>query len=938
MAELLIPVLGEGISRTVFALLDAVSNSAQTNDNVPHMVYNLFDRAEDFRDFLQVSLRNETDLSKELDQVEELAKEVKTFLTKMYGRHNSWFSRHKHTKSQCDLFHGRFNQIQRDIVLKLLLTADVRQGQQRAKEDADRQLQFEQRVRFENSLLAIENDLKICLDQLRHRTTALDGEQVDLVKDLVTTLKKNKRNSPLVNDAEEVLTACNPEETLTKIDNNAFDIAEEVVSKDEVEFERKIGEGGFGEVWVVRFHGQRRAAKRLQSRSDEALWREIRLQYKANHEFVSRIFGHVVLTDPSGANHRYLLAEYAVCGDLRLLLDAFKGSRARPRTFKLKNRSQTHKACLSLAVVAMLLREISLGIEHIDFQGLMHRDIKPENIVLKHGCIPQIADFGSAKGGGTNNHTSHQGTYFYQAPETKNDSPLPRNLRYNNLCDVYSFGAIMHETIHAMQGEVPSKDVPFSSSTRCEHLEALEKIRRQCLHKTPRQRFGRKSSSMALMSDAFEDVLTAMGGSPRTAECTNHKERRNLIAVSESLEALQCERLQGDITWTNCVNENTAETDGEESLPSVSSLSSSYSSQVKPMLDRIDRRTGVTKAFRSLSSDTILQEHHHELATQGGPKILLDAMKANEGNAYIQARGAVIFCRLLNWGADYIHPEGFLLLDVLVTGMKRHDDQSFLLHAALAIKKLCCDNDSGAYRDYAGKKGALDALSNTLRSCSGSSPPSSSSSGGGSDNNSNEELQDAVCGAIVNVCRRHQPNKARMTSHLGDIVTCIAQCNEAVKPMACLVVYIVTSLPCNCQVLADLGVIPHLLKSIEISDDARAWGALARLLKDDSNIQARTLVGEANFAVVSCAVSCLSSAIDSYPSAQNKRDVCCKIGTILKLLGKIAATPTNHHIFHQQDRTFVEVFDRIEQELRSDENDGTRVLLQQANRLRRNVQ
>lgn len=75
----------------------------------------------------------------------------------------------------------------------------------------------------------------------------------------------------------------------------------------------------------------------------------------------------------------------------------------------------------------------------------MHRDIKPENILLqdKEKMIPVLVDFGLASYVGDYKKLfTRCGTPGYVAPEVANLKK--KNIQYNEKCDIFSFGVIMH--------------------------------------------------------------------------------------------------------------------------------------------------------------------------------------------------------------------------------------------------------------------------------------------------------------------------------------------------------------------------------------------------------------------------------------------------------------------------------------------------------------
>ena len=93
-----------------------------------------------------------------------------------------------------------------------------------------------------------------------------------------------------------------------------------------------------------------------------------------------------------------------------------------------------------------IIKEIYDGLLYLKKNGIIHRDIKAKNIIMKNGH-PFIIDFGLSKIQSKNNlcHESY-GSLVYMAPE------IFGNYGYNHKCDIWSFGIMLHCLKY---GEVP---------------------------------------------------------------------------------------------------------------------------------------------------------------------------------------------------------------------------------------------------------------------------------------------------------------------------------------------------------------------------------------------------------------------------------------------------------------------------------------------------
>jgi serine/threonine protein kinase len=86
------------------------------------------------------------------------------------------------------------------------------------------------------------------------------------------------------------------------------------------------------------------------------------------------------------------------------------------------------------------LLDISQGMKFLHERGIMHRDLKPQNILVNKDNICKLCDFGLAKVINETLTLGVIGTWQYMAPEIMNETEA-----YNEKCDVYSFGIMMHE-------------------------------------------------------------------------------------------------------------------------------------------------------------------------------------------------------------------------------------------------------------------------------------------------------------------------------------------------------------------------------------------------------------------------------------------------------------------------------------------------------------
>ena len=173
------------------------------------------------------------------------------------------------------------------------------------------------------------------------------------------------------------------------------------------EFEKMIGRGGFGKVWLAskRSSGTKFAIKVqdkkhiLDKGSVERTIAERELMQSMSHSGLVRLaysFQDVV--------NVYLVMSYCPCGTLHDLLKAQPKRENGNRAF-CEEGAHFYSSCLVLAL------------EYLHTNGIVHRDLKPENILIDVNGYPKLTDLGMAKRIGFEHTHSVVGTPEYMAPE-----------------------------------------------------------------------------------------------------------------------------------------------------------------------------------------------------------------------------------------------------------------------------------------------------------------------------------------------------------------------------------------------------------------------------------------------------------------------------------------------------------------------------------------
>nr|VDC86362.1 unnamed protein product [Brassica rapa] len=194
-------------------------------------------------------------------------------------------------------------------------------------------------------------------------------------------------------------------------------------------FERVVGEGGFGVVCHGTVNGEQVAVKLLSQSSTQGY-----KEFKAEVDLLLRVH-HTNLVSLVGycdeGDHLALIYEFVPNGDLRQHLTG-KGGRS----------------VVNWGIRLRIAVEAALGLEYLHIgctPPMVHRDVKTTNILLDEHYKAKLADFGLSRsfpvGGESHVSTVVAGTPGYLDPEYYHTG------RLGEKSDVYSFGIVLLEMI-----------------------------------------------------------------------------------------------------------------------------------------------------------------------------------------------------------------------------------------------------------------------------------------------------------------------------------------------------------------------------------------------------------------------------------------------------------------------------------------------------------
>ncbi|GMI11095.1 hypothetical protein TrLO_g10091 [Triparma laevis f. longispina] len=205
------------------------------------------------------------------------------------------------------------------------------------------------------------------------------------------------------------------------------------LDSDEIDFEGGfyVSSGSFGEVKTAMFRGTMVAVKTLkpEQADEENIGRfkeELLLCRDLRHPNIMQVLGGCWSTQEK----IYLVMEFCEKGSMGALLKR-EGSQHRMVTTKLTWAIEMAKAMCYL---------------HGFNPSIVHRDLKGDNVLINHGMSVKVCDFGESRQKSNEGTMTTVGSPFWIAPEVFIGE------RYDESCDVYSYGLVLLELL--MNGQM----------------------------------------------------------------------------------------------------------------------------------------------------------------------------------------------------------------------------------------------------------------------------------------------------------------------------------------------------------------------------------------------------------------------------------------------------------------------------------------------------
>jgi serine/threonine-protein kinase len=265
--------------------------------------------------------------------------------------------------------------------------------------------------------------------------------------------------------------------------------------------ERRIGRGGFADVWKARDSVQNQVvALKVSNAQAVAEWGRKAVEHEAHIASRLRHPGIVALRNADWIDGRFVMASELA----RTHLAGYRPARR------------------SGPVALEIVRQVGAGLAYAHGIRVMHRDVKPENILIFDDGRAAITDFGASRVAAKKTRTyTDAGTLGYMAPEQAYG-------RARLASDVFSLGLIAYEVLTGLLPTWPF-EWPLAGHERFEAKvpAQLRPVLRKAMAFDPRRRY----PDAVAFHAAFERALQRIEEEPKR-EAARRRKRKPAPAPS----------------------------------------------------------------------------------------------------------------------------------------------------------------------------------------------------------------------------------------------------------------------------------------------------------------------------------------------------------------------------------------------------------------------
>ncbi|KAF3965489.1 hypothetical protein CMV_010326 [Castanea mollissima] len=260
----------------------------------------------------------------------------------------------------------------------------------------------------------------VCYIQRRRKVVARGNNVTKDENELLDLVSLDQ--SPIVNQI--------PNDGKKGHDLSVFNFAYVMTATNNFALQNKLGEGGFGEVYMGEMlTGQKIAIKRLSRNSGQGI-----LEFKNELILISKL-QHMNLVKLLG---------FCIHGEERMLIYEYMPNKSLDSFLFDANKSKLLDWQKRFGIIEGVAQGL-LYLHKYSRLRVIHRDLKASNILLDENMNPKISDFGMARIFQQNELEANTkrvvGTYGYMSPEYAMEGV------FSIKSDVYSFGVLMLEIL-----------------------------------------------------------------------------------------------------------------------------------------------------------------------------------------------------------------------------------------------------------------------------------------------------------------------------------------------------------------------------------------------------------------------------------------------------------------------------------------------------------